>query len=256
MIEDVPPAGAGLSRALLYGDGLFETVRVLNSQPLFLQAHRERFLKSARELGYPAASVQAGLEGLESLRGVARDGLWRITVVRPAEGVPGAGFGGVFRAWREAPPQAKALRLTTLWGYYFPGNWLAEHKTTSWLRSVEALRRARAAGFDEALLLSPQGEVGEAAAANIFAFVDGAWVTPPIDGVLPGVVRRVVLEEARRSGEEISERPLMIAELERAEAMALTSTGRLVTAVTSLEGRALASEPVKRLVELLAGRFS
>lgn len=250
-MEEIAYDGSGLSRGLLYGDGLFETVRVLGGRALFLDYHRERFSRSAEALGYPAESFEAGINALDSLREVERDGLWRITVVRPQFGVPGAGVSGVYRAWRQAPPAVNQLELTTLRGFYFPGNFLAEYKTTSWLISVEALRRAWAQGFDEALLLSPQGQVGEAAAANVFVYLEGRWVTPAIDGVLPGVIRRVVLEEGRRAGLKIEERALMVEELEQAQAVALTSTGRLVAAATSLDGRLLEAAPVRQLQELL-----
>lgn len=69
---------------------------------------------------------------------------------------------------------------------------------------------ARRQGVDEVLLVSPAGELLEASSSNIIAVVDGAIVTPPLDGrQLPGVTRGAMLEAAGEIGLEVVERPLL-----------------------------------------------
>lgn len=233
-------------RGVLYGDGLFETVRLQGGRAYFLDRHLRRFQKSAEALGYPKGAIADGAAALESLTG-RKDGLWRVTVTRPAEGAPVGGRGGVFCNWRAAPDAEEPPSLTVLSGFHFPGDILAEHKTTSWLRSLEARRRAEVLGFDEAVMVSPEGRVGEAAAANLFLRREGRWTTPAIDGILPGILREVVLEGARKLGLEIAEEPVFVGDLERCETIVLTSSRRLVAAAASINGRDLRLEPADGL---------
>ncbi len=240
-------------RGFLYGDGLFETVRVEGETPMYLERHKRRFRRSARVLEFPDHAVDAGLDALESLGG-RRDGLWRVTVTRPTESNSGAAEGTVDIRWRDFPYEiddAVGPTLTTVDGFYFPQYWLAEHKTTSWLRSLQARRKAQNKGFDEALMVSPDGQIGEASAANVFLRIDRSWVTPAVEGILPGVIREVILERARQCNIEIDERRVYVGDLQLCESLVLTSTGRLATAASRIDTMALETEPANELQALL-----
>ncbi len=239
-------------RGFLYGDGLFETVRVEDGRARFLDRHLRRFERSARGLAFPEEVMEAGLETLESLQ-ERRDGLWRVTVTRPGDGAFGGGVGSVRLRHRALPGpiNGEGVTITCIEGFYFPGDRLAEHKTTSWIRSAEAKRRARERDFDEALMVSSDGRVGEASAANVFLRIGGGWVTPRMEGILPGVVRSVVLDSAREQGIEVEERVVLVGDLQTCEAMALTSAGRLVTPVAEVDGMALDVGLVRDLAEAI-----
>ena len=240
------------NRAFLYGDGLFETVRVEEGRALFIERHRQRFSRSARRLQYPDPTIDSALESLDSLDG-RRDGLWRVTVSRPATCDEEEAQSRVHLRWRQfrnGDGDGATPTLGIVENFYFPEFDLFEHKTTSWLRSLEARRRAQNRGYDEALLISPGGRVGEAAAANIFLRIGGEWVTPPVEGILPGVMRDALLAAARQGGLKIVERPVFVGDLQTCEAMALTSTGRMVTAVSAVEKQPLETEPVEELIDV------
>src|SRR5690554_2665055 len=128
-------------RSFLYGDGLFETVRVEKGQVRFLDHHRARLRRSASVLGFAEGRVEEACRLLGAPAGL--DGLWRVTISRDGEGVAFGGSGRVSARWRGGLPELSAPRLVTMQGFYFPGDALAEHKTTSWLRSVELRRRAQ-----------------------------------------------------------------------------------------------------------------
>ncbi len=238
------------NRGLLYGDGLFETLRVCAGRPLFVDRHLDRFRGSAQILGLDEELVRRACAAMERPE-IDGDGLFRVTAIRGGEGVFGGGEGGVFTRSRPLPPQ-RPYRLTVVAGTYFPGDGLAELKTTSWLRSVMARRTAEERGFDEAVMCTTCGRVGEASAANVFARIQGRWVTPVVRGILPGVVRGVVLNRASALGLRVEEAVMTVAELLAAEAVAITSTGRLVSAVVAVDEVTFDAAPVgelRRLVE-------
>lgn len=239
-------------RGFLYGDGLFETVRVQEGVPLFVDRHAARLERSGEALDFPDHAVEAGLDALDELHD-RDDGLWRVTVTRPGDDVFGGGSGTVALRHRPlpAPPEEDGLAVKVVRNSYFPANRLAEHKTTSWIRSVDAVRRARAEEFDDALLVSPDGRVGEAATANVFVRIGGGWVTPPVEGILPGVIREVLLERAEEKGTPIEQRPLFVGDLQTCESVALTSAGRLATAVEAVDNNPVSTAPVEELQGLL-----
>ncbi|MFU8805398.1 MAG: aminotransferase class IV, partial [Bradymonadaceae bacterium] len=139
-------------RGFLYGDGLFETVRVENGSIRWLDRHIDRLRSSGKALGFPEEIIDDGCACLESL--VDEDpGIWRVTVTRPGQGVAFGGSGHVSIRHRPLQPIHRPT-LTLAHGFFHPGDVLARHKTTSFIRYVEARRRANEAGFDNAVLTS------------------------------------------------------------------------------------------------------
>lgn len=225
-------------RSYLYGDGLFETVRVREDGTIrWLERHVARLRRSGEALGFPASSVEAGVDELQAL-GEREPGMWRVTVSRAPEDAPFGGSGSVSSRFRPfLTPERPNLGLAD--GFYLPDDVLAEHKTTSYLRSVEVRRRAQAAGFDDAIMTSKSGLVGEASCANLVVVKDGQAATPPIRGILAGVTREGLLELAEAHAEPVAVRDITVDELQEADEIALLSAGVGILAAASLEGRAL-----------------
>jgi branched-chain amino acid aminotransferase len=225
-------------RSFLYGDGLFETVHVRTDGSIrWFPQHVKRILGSGRDLGFPKASLHDAVEALHDFIG-NQAGLWRVTISRRRSDAPFGGFGGVATRYRAYnPPERPDLGIAE--GFYLPDDFLAEHKTTSYLRSIEARRRAQIDGLDDAVMISRGGLVGEASAANIVIVKDGVAATPPIRGVLPGVTRAGILEMCEASGETIEVREVTVDELLKADEIALLSAGVGVLAAASLAGREL-----------------
>lgn len=234
-------------RGLLLGDGAFDTALAVHGRVVFEAAHVARLVAAAQALGFsvepdrivaamravaraaPRAAIRTTVTRGPGPRGIAPPADPRPLVFASAAPVrPGLAFSelrlqmtGIAR--NETSP---ASRLKTL-GY---------------LDAVLAAREAVAAGFDEALFLNTQGRVACAGTGNVFVLVDDRIVTPPpSEGVLPGIVRGVLLERGPRLGLAIEERPLTLAELGQAQAAFVTNSLRLVSPVTAIGEQMLPS---------------
>ena len=230
-------------RGYLYGDALFETVRVVSGEIIWEASHRARFERSVEALGFDRARARSAWQMLRS-EAPRRDGLWRVTLSRDGAEERGISFGGegsVRVRWRAlSAPSSEPLTLCALSGLYSPEDELAEHKTTSYIRSVEARRRARAAGYQDALRVTRSGRVGEASAGNVFVIGGGGEVaTPSAQGVVGGVMREQLIAALGERGVQVEQREVWLEEVASCRALWLTSVGVGVLSAASFEGRAL-----------------
>jgi len=248
-------AGATLSvfdRGARDGEGLFETVRVHGRRPFQWERHLERMVLSAAELGFPVPASPAELaDGLDQVleADALDDAVARLTVTR---GIPGA-RPTRSTAWVEAEPLAGRLwsgtrgggaRLVVSRVPFAPG-WIGRHKTTSRIAYHLAREEARAAGADEALLVSPGGAALEGAVSNLFVVAGGQLLTPPLeDGVLPGVTRAWVLRVAHELGLAATEHRLTPADVAAGAEVLLTNSVQGIVSVTRFGNRAVAAGPV------------
>jgi branched-chain amino acid aminotransferase len=236
------------------GGAIFETLRVYGGRPFGWDRHMERLVLSAAELGFPVPPAPDALRqavgevlAAESLR----DAVVRITVTR---GIPGGrpvrtsawveaeALGG--RLWvgtrtRHAGDDGPAGGRAILSRTPFAPGWLGRHKTTSRLAYDLAREEARAAGADEALLISPAGEALEGAASNLFAVLaKGGLVTPPLSAdVLPGITRALVIGLCSELGIAVHESPLPIAALASAREVFVTNSVQEVLPLAVVAGR-------------------
>lgn len=239
-------------RGFLYGDGLFETLRVMNGVPLRWDAHWRRFALGLQRLGLSVSwlpeYLRANAANLSHHNGLP-DALLRLTISR------GVGERGYSPRGADAPTflmslhpapeltaEAKRVKLHTASLRLPVGDWLSACKTANKLLHVLARAEAEAAGADEALLLNPRGEVAEATSANLFWIEGNTLHTPPLtSGALPGVTRADVLGLCRSLGITAAETTADLARLLRAEGAFLTSSASGVVEVVELDGEAMAS---------------
>jgi branched-subunit amino acid aminotransferase/4-amino-4-deoxychorismate lyase len=205
--------------------------------------HVERMQASARALGLPVPAEDAFLRAIAGAAG-AGDAV-RITL-HDADGAPE--LDGLRRVAALAAP----ARLISLPGWYSRGYVLREHKLTSHFHGVRGRALAVARGADDALLVERSSTlVGEATNANVVALVGDLAVTPPVDGLLPGVTRSLVLGLLPGLGIAVEQRPLGLDELLGSCGVLLTNSLRALVPASSLDGRALA-QPPSELLEALA----
>lgn len=234
------------------GEGLFETLRIYGGHPFAWPRHMERLVLSAAVLGFPVPAspltLRAALDEVLAAEGLA-DAVARITVTRGVAGGRPTRTG----AWVEAEPLAARLWRGARSGAaaaivsrrpFQPGP-LGAHKTTSRLAYHLAREEARVARADEALLVSPAGEVLEGAVSNVFAALDGEVLTPPLaSGVLPGITRALALGSCAAAGIRARECDLTLADLRRADEVFLTNSVQEIVPVGTLEDLAVPGRTV------------
>lgn len=230
--------------------GVFETVLVVDGRPVELDAHLARLAASARAL-YGREAPAAARELLEArARGLAL-GRARVTVAPAGEALAAQATGAPIERALLFPGPRADVRLAPI----VVDGWRGGHKWAD-RRLLEAAEAACAPA--RPLLVDADGSVLETSRANVAAVLGGALVTPPADGrVLPGVTRAQVLAIARDAGVAVAERPLTLAELERADEVLLTGAVRGIEAVAGWAGeRRWERVPVTRaLAAALAGAW-
>ena len=241
-------------RAFLYGDGLFETMRVINGKPFRWWDHMERLRKGGDFLGI---KIPFGCISLEKFAAelIAQnkmpDALMRLTVSR---GVGPRGYSpkgadkptlvmSLHPATGTTVSQSVSWKLVTSSHRLPAGDALAQFKTANKLAQV--LARADAAGADEALLCNTDGFVAEGASSNLFWIESGTVCTPPLaSGILAGVTRAVTLELCKQLGLSVAERQIKPDQLRRTDGVFLTLSSLGVVEASALDGESLARSPI------------
>ncbi len=236
-------------RGFLFGDSVFETVRTYGGRPFRLTEHLERLQRSAGrvfielpvDLQTLATEVQAGLSAAKN-----DESYIRIVVTR---GSGPLGLDSEFSAaptrvvivapLSPPPPEAYAEGIhvvTHRTQRNAEGTEAAGAKVGNYLVAVLAMRDARAQGASEALIVDASGNVTEGASSNVFAFLDGGWVTPPEDaGILPGITRRTILDVCTEASVPVRLSPLQLSELARAEEVFVCSSIREILPVVRVD---------------------
>jgi branched-chain amino acid aminotransferase len=242
-----------LDHGLLYGDGLFEGIRVRAGRIFRLERHLARLQLGARYLGLDIPFDGEGQARIvrETVRAFAQKEAYVRLLVTRGEGPLGVDPTTCKKptvvcivaeiGLYSAEQRAQGLSLITS-SYRRPSPDVQDVaiKTLNYLGSALAKQEAKKQGADEALLLNQSGRVSEASVANIFALRGRELATPPaIDGCLEGINRAAVWELAGQLGISVSERSLGRRDLLAADEVFLTGSGAGVVGVRSLDGRAI-----------------
>jgi len=255
--EFVPEEKAVVSvfdRGFLYGDGLFEAIRIFNGRSFRWREHIERLRSGAEflkiKLPFSPRRLRAFADEL-IVRNKMPDSLLRLSLSRgvglPGYGPKNAHAPTLVMSLREAPKQENPpqWKLITSSVHIVASDPLAHFKTCNKLPQVLARAEADKAGADEALLLNTDGFVAEGTSSNVFWVKRGAIYTPPLAaGILPGVTRAVVFEIAAGLKIPIHEKNVRPKDMMQADAIFLSLTSWGIVEVGVLDGRALRSSPL------------
>jgi len=245
----------------LYGDGVFEGMRVFDGGLFRAELHMERIARSARTLGI--AMPVSGDELVEIIGEVVRRSELRDAHVRP---IITRGFGGPGIDPRLCPEPslvvsaypfppflgADPIKLfTSAIVRKAPRSLGAHVKSLNYLDAIVAKQQAGELGVHDAVMLDAMGAVAECTGANLFIVVGDTLVTPTTRAALPGITRRTVLEIAAEQGIEAVVRDIWPMELHAVDAAFVCGSGAGVVPIGSFDGRPVANpeHPVVQRVQ-------
>lgn len=254
---------------LLYGDGVFEGMRVYGGKTFRLQEHLDRLYDSAQaiwitvpmpkdemrritEEGVARGKIQEGYLRHVVTRGVGDLGLDPRSCPRPTVFI-------IFDAIRIWPAERYERGLTMM----SAATPMPDRETLSprvkslnYLPHIMAKLEGIHAQMDEVLMLDRGGYVAEASGMNLFVVTRGVVRTPPAwTGLLRGVTRDVVLELAATAGYPVREEPLNRYDVYTADEAFLTGTAAEIAPIRSLDGRQVGAGPVGPVTRALMDRF-
>ena len=257
-----------LDRGILYGYGLFETMRSYGGHVFSLDQHLARLMHSAGKIGIdagldPVALRQAIYKTLEANE--RPDVRIRLTVLA-GEGergltLPKPGMLTIIIVAEELvlpPPQAykEGVRAAVVSTRRNSRSLLSGIKSINYLDSLVAQSEAVASGADQAILLNERGFVAECSTSNIFLVVAEKLLTPSVEsGILPGVTREEVIELALSLGVAVVEEEISLAVLLRADEAFMTNSIIEVMPITTVGGKPVGSGRVGEITEKLMGAY-
>jgi len=253
------------AHGLHYGSGVFEGIRCYDTSAgpavFRLSDHMRRLHNSARligmELPYSIEELKAACNELLAANGLNE------CYIRP---IAFYGFGELGVAVRGNP--VDTVIMAWPWGTYLgdealhsgirakisswqriPANVVphASKATGVYLNSMLAVTEAQKAGYDEAILLTPEGTVADGPGETIFMVSEGRISTPDLStGILHGITRDSIITIARDRGYEVAERTLIRSDLYLADEAFMCGTAAEVTPLRSVDDHELGVGPVTR----------
>ncbi len=273
IVEGAEAKVSVLDHGFLYGDGVFEGMRVYSQRLFRLERHLDRLEIGARCIGLVLPGGRDAIRALtlatasEYVRATGeRDAYIRLVISRGigelgvdptnceapfvtcivdkirifSEEKLRSGISMITSSRRSPPPDVRDPRV----------------KSLNYLNNALAKQEAKRQGADEALLLNAAGSVAEASVANVFAVRGGRLLTPPgSDGALEGITRASVLEIAAQLGVPSDERTLGRYDLIAADEVFLTGSGAKVVPVATLDGTRIGRGEAGPLTQKLMAAF-
>jgi branched-chain amino acid aminotransferase len=254
---------------LLYGDGIFEGIRVYGRRVFRLEAHMARFGASAKAL---ALDLPGGIRAtrqivLETARDFGADEAYIRLLATRGDGPLGIDpttcpeprlicMIDRIAVYPEEKQRTGVDLATSSLRRPAPDVLDPRVKSLNYLNNALAKLEAKQRGADEALLLNAAGMIAEAAVANLFVVRDGELLTPPAtDGALEGITRATVMELAASLGIAVFEKTIGRFDLFAADEAFLTGSGAGVVPIRSLDSRAIGDGTPGPVYEKLRGAF-
>ena len=262
------PAEFLLDSNVLYGDGIFEGIRIYNGRIFKLQEHLDRLMISAQglelKIPYTVDELTGILIELGRKNNLTGTGYIRLVVTRGHRRDLGinprnVGRATVFiiaRSLQLYPKEfyEKGLSVITAKARRTPQVCTNPNiKTCNYVNNILAVIEGNAAEVPEVIMLTLDGKVCECSADNIFIVKDGAVLTPPAENILVGVTRTIILKLCEKLGIKAGESVFEPREVHSADEVFLTGTGAEVAPIVQVDGKqishGLPGPITKRLLE-------
>lgn len=208
------------NRAFRFGDGVFETIRVISGTPRFVSGHYKRLMNGVRVLGidlpewFEEKHFEQQLAALCLKNKIFENAKIRYQVYRGGSGAY-APTQDEANFYAEVTPLAATYaldavqKLAVYEGIRLSFSAISAIKTCNGLPYILAAKYARQQGYHNGLLISQSGNYAEASNANLFVVYAGELYTPPIaEGIIPGIMRQQVIHIAHNIGLQLHETPI------------------------------------------------
>lgn len=269
LVDEADAKVSVFDHGLLYGDGVFEGIRIYHGKVFLLKEHIDRLYDSAKaialEIPMTREDMAQAVVDTCKANGLS-DGYIRLVITR------GAGTLGLNPYLCEKPEIIIIAAKIQLYPkeLYETGmsvvtvGTIRNHpeainpriKSLNYLNNVMAKIEALNSGVMECIMMNHQGYVAEASGDNIFVIRDGMLRTPPVwCGALDGITRRAVMQIAEEAGYTVKEEVLTRYDLFTADEMFLTGTAAEIIAVTEVDKRTIGSGEPGPVTNDLLGRF-
>jgi branched-chain amino acid aminotransferase len=258
------------NRAFLYGDGVFETIKILNNKILFLEDHYFRLMSSMRvvRMEIPMNFTMEFFEEqvLKLILELPKANSFR---VRCSFFRIGGGF-YLPKTNDVAFIITAELLQTSLYGYkeapyevdlfkdaYITKQLLSTLKSNNKLVQITGSIFANENDYDNCLLLNDEKNIVEALQGNIFMFKDNQLTTPPIlDGCLNGIMRKQILAIAQKmEGFEVFEKSISPFDLQKADELFITNVIQGIQPITKYRKKEYTTNLSKQILDRLNARI-
>jgi branched-subunit amino acid aminotransferase/4-amino-4-deoxychorismate lyase len=252
------------NRGFRYGDGLFESMRMMRGRLKFAELHSERLEKGMKALhieGYSQMDSYFLQEKVEELaiRNKIKHGRLRLTVYRDAEGLYTPTQNKMGYCIEIEPLEepryfmnAKGLIMDKYDEMTKPVNFLSNLKTCNSLLFVMASIYKVQNKLDEAFIINQHGFLCEAIGSNVFVLYQGTLYTPALsEGCISGVMRQVIMNLAQENNIPMVEAQIDPEILNQAEEVFLTNASRGIQWVMGFNKKRYFNETSKLLSEAL-----
>ena len=269
LIDEVDAKISIFDHGLLYGDGVFEGIRVYNRRIFELQAHIKRLYESAKairlEVPMSRNKLISAVEKTAEANGVI-DGYIRLVVTR---GVGTLGLnpfvcedGRLFiiadniQLYPEELYEKgmKVISATTIRNH--PLALPPQIKSLNYLNNILAKIEALDSNVPEAIMYNHEGYVAEATGDNVFIVKNAVIYTPPVEaGALEGITRAVVIKLAKQENLQVVEKNLTKVDLYSCDEFFLTGTAAEVIGIVEIDGRVVGDGKPGPITRLLRKKF-
>jgi len=261
---DQPTVDSG-NRAFLYGDGLFESIRIISGKPINLQNHMERLFKGAEALKiripvfWNLAFFEERILDLLRKSEINHGGRCRVSIDRMVGGTytPASNEGSYYidvhsMDDKEFLLNNKGYEIDIYRDLKLQKNFLSPFKTKNGLYKVMSSIAAQENNLDEYLLQNEKGNIIESSSSNIFIVSNGVLYTPGLDeGCIAGTMRMTLINIALQNGIRVYECTILPHNLLSADEIFLTNAIRGIIWVGGYRTKRYLNNTSKRLLQLL-----
>ncbi|MBZ4037664.1 aminotransferase class IV [Flavobacterium sp. 17A] len=254
------------NRAFLYGDGIFETVKIINGKILFLEDHYFRLMASMRvvrmqiPMNFTMEYFEEQILNLVNKLNIASSARARITVFRNDGGLylPKSNdisflINAIVLGNTSYSLNTKEYEVDLYKDFYVTKQLLSSLKTTNKMINITGSIYAHENDLANCILLNDSKNVVEALQGNLFMVVGKKLVTPPVsEGALNGIMRKQILALAKKiEGIEVSEEIISPFDLQKADELFLTNVITGIQPITKYRKKDFTTNLAHLLVQKL-----